>query len=150
MVEKKKVKKVQISITEEQYKEIESTWLALGFSSVSEAARFLLMNKVDEFYRQIKKSQKAVTKLQELKQGVKMLTDSEAAPVQIRKIQEINTPSLETTPTSGNIEKGSPEYAKIISLWQSKNPNFIEPQSVKGLRWWIDETSSKKKIAWWK
>lgn len=148
MATKKQVKKVQISIPYEQYQEIEDMWLDLGFSSVAEAGKFLLMNKVTEFYKQVKKSQTAITRLQDLKATSNNLKSS-VAPVQQAGNQISKTLSAEQQ-TSGYIKKDSTEYKKIISGWQRQNPDCKEPQQVRGLRWWIDKETNKKKMVWWK
>lgn len=142
MVEKKKVKKVQVSIPLERYEEIEKMWIGLGFSSVAEAARFLVMNNVADFYKQVKKSQTAITRLQELKKK----SSAVIAPVQ----SQGKTLSATKQQTSGYIEKGTFEYKRIVADWQKQNPQFVEPIGVKGLRWWIDEKTKRKNIGWWK
>lgn len=147
MTTKKQVKKVQISIPYERYQKIEDMWLDLGFSSVAEAGKFLLMNKVTEFYKQVKKSQTAITKLQDLKATSNNLNSS-VAPVQRAGNQISKTLSAEQQ-TSGYIKKDSTEYKKIISGWQRQNPDFKERQQVRGLCWWIDKETNKKKIGWW-
>ncbi len=147
MVTKKQVRKVQISIPYEQYQEIEDMWLDLGFSSVAEAGKFLLMNKVTEFYKQVKKSQTAITRLQDLKATSNNLKSS-VAPVQQAGNQISKTLSAEQQ-TSGYIKKDSTEYEKIISEWQRQNSDFKERQQVRGLRWWIDKETNKKKMGWW-
>lgn len=144
---KKNVKKIQISIPVEQYQKIEAMWLGLGFSSVAEAGKFLLMNNVADFYKQVSKSQKAITKLRDLKKVSTNLND-EVALVQ-PKSNQISQTSTAKKQTSGYIEKDTFEYKRIVSDWQKQNPNFVEPQGIKGFRWWIDEVTGKKKMGWW-
>lgn len=148
MTTKKQVKKVQITIPRERYEEVENMWLNLGFSSVAEAGKFLLMNNVAEFYKQVKKSQKAITKLQGLKESFNS-SNVEVALVQ-PKVQQTSKTSSATRQTSGYIEKNSFEYKRLIVEWQKQNQDFVEPPNVKGLRWWIDENTNTKKIGWWK
>jgi hypothetical protein len=146
MTNKKTVKKVQISIPCERYPEIEKLWKDLGFSSVAEAGKFLIMNNVDEFFRQVKKSQKAISKLNDLKSASKD-TKVKVAPVQPKKhtSEVVSKEAL----TSGYIPKGSLEYNRIVSSWRKQNPSFNEPNQVKGLRWYIDKGTQKKKMVWW-
>lgn len=148
MGKKKQVKKVQISIPEEQYQKVESLWLGLGFSSIAEAGKFLLMNNVDEFYKQTKKSQRAVDKLKDLKKKYNASV-AEVAPVQAQS-KQINEATSATAQTSGYIEKDSLMYKRIVSEWQKQNQNFKEPPQIKGLHWSIDEKTNKKKMEWWK
>lgn len=147
MAEKAKVKKVQISIPINQYEEVKKLWIGLGFASIAEAGRFLLMNNVAEFYRQVKKSQKAISKLEDLK---KASSDSMAklAHVQAKEHQIGETLSAKKQ-TSGYIEKGSFEYKRLIAEWGKQNQNFVEPQNNRGLRWWVDKDTNKKKFGWW-
>lgn len=148
MTNKKKVKKIQISIPVEQYQKMETMWLGLGFSSVAEAGKFLLMNNVAEFYKQVRKSQTAITKLQNLKESSKS-SNAEVALVQPKNPQT-GKAAPASQQTSGYITKGSFEYRRVISEWRKQNPNFNEPDGIKGLRWWIDETTEKKNVGWWK
>lgn len=148
MGKKKQVKKVQISIPEEQYQKVENLWLGLGFSSIAEAAKFLLMDNVNEFYKQTKKSQKAVAKLKDLKKKANSSV-AEVAHVQ-PKVRQSGKALSANQQTSGYIKKSSIEYERIIAQWQKQNQDFVEPPDVNGLRWSIDEKTNKRKVEWWK
>ena len=129
--DKNKVKKVQISIPYERYFEIEKLWLELGFSSVAEAGKFLIMNNVDEFFREIRKAQRAISKLNDLKKSANNVK-SKVARVQ-PKVQQIVQVKSNKVQTSGYILKDSLEYNRIVANWQEKNPNFKEHTQAKGL-----------------
>lgn len=51
--------------------------------------------------------------------------------------------------TSGYILKDSLEYNRIIANWQEKNPNFKEHTQAKGLHWYVDRDTQRKKMEWW-
>lgn len=119
----KQVRKVQISLPIEQYPEIEERWTSLGFKSVAEAGRFLLMDKVNEFYKDTKKSQRAILRLEKLKQQNK--TDSTStAPVQTKPYQH-NRMHQNEEPKIEYIAKESDEYTRLERIKITYSDNLI-------------------------
>ncbi|WP_413537126.1 hypothetical protein [Carnobacterium divergens] len=146
MNREKQVRKVQISLPIEQYPEIEERWTSLGFKSVAEAGRFLLMDKVDEFYKGAKKSQKAILKLEKLKQQDK--TDSTStAPVQTKPYQH-NRMHQNEEPKIEYIAKESDEYTRLIESFKERKAKFTIPNDIKGLTRHIDDKDVTK-YGWW-
>ena len=151
MNKKKQVRKVQISLPIEQYQEIEERWTSLGFNSVAEAGRFLLMDKVDEFYKDTKKSQRAILKLEQLKQQDK--TDrTSTAPVQTKPYQH-NNMHQDKEHKIEYIAKGSDEYTRLIESFKERKVKFTIPNDIKGITrhvndkgtiiygWWLSDGS---------
>ena len=140
MNKKNQVKKVQISLPIEQYQEIEERWTSLGFNSVAEAGRFLLMDKVNEFCKGVKKSQKAILKLEELKQHAQN-EKAMTAPVQSNSYQDKEYQIQ-------YIAKGSDEYEKLTLLFKQQSPNYKEPNNIKGVTRTVDDKGNTK-YGWW-
>ncbi|TFI73205.1 hypothetical protein [Carnobacterium divergens] len=145
MNKEKQVRKVQISLPREQYPEIEERWTSLGFKSVAEAGRFLLTDKVDEFCKGVKKSQRAILKLEELKQQAqneKALT----APVQTKPYQHSKT-HQDKEPRIEYIAKGSEEYTRLIESFK-KQAKFTIPNDIKGITRQVNDKGTKV-YGWW-
>lgn len=140
MNKEKQVRKVQISLSIEQYPEIEHRWTSLGFKSVAEAGRFLLMDKVDEFYKDTKKSQRAILKLEKLRQQDKIDSTS-TAPVQTKPYQN-EEPKIEY------IAKGSDEYERLIESFKKSKAKFTIPNNIKGITRRVNDKGTKV-YGWW-
>lgn len=146
MNKEKQVRKVQISLPIEQYPEIEERWTSLGFKSVAEAGRFLLMDKVNEFYKDTKKSQRAILRLEKLKQQNK--TDSTStAPVQTKPYQH-NRMHQNEEPKIEYIAKESDEYTRLIESFKKCKAKFTIPNDIKGITRQVNDIGTKV-YGWW-
>ncbi|HDT9276024.1 TPA: hypothetical protein RF512_000600 [Listeria monocytogenes] len=140
------VRKVQISLPIEQYPEIEERWTSLGFKSVAEAGRFLLMDKVDEFYKDTKKSQRAILRLEKLKQQDK--TDcTSTAPVQTKPYQHNRMHQNEEEKIE-YIAKESDEYTRLIESFKERKAKFTIPNDIKGITRQINDKGTII-YGWW-
>ncbi|MBC2135331.1 hypothetical protein HCA93_03280 [Listeria innocua] len=146
MSKEKQVRKVQVSLPIEQYPEIEERWTSLGFKSVAEAGRFLLMDKVNEFYKDTKKSQRAILRLEKLKQQNK--TDSTStAPVQTKPYQH-NRMHQNKEPKIEYIAKESDEYTRLIESFKERKAKFTIPNDIKGITRQVNDKGTKV-YGWW-
>lgn len=116
-----KVRKVQVSIPVEKYDDVESYWVdEMGFDSVSQAAKVLLLGDLGGLAKQFRK----------LSETEKRLKDS-----------------LERL--AANYPVDSDEFEHYMSVMQKRDPNVVAPDGVKGVRVWINEKGYEK-IRWWR
>jgi len=88
-----KVRKIQVSIPEEHYEEIEKRWKAYGYPSLATAAKVVLMGNTAEHVRELRRIESNTDKAKEL------YAKNERAK---NKLQENND---ERTKTSNPVEK---------------------------------------------
>ncbi|GEK92216.1 hypothetical protein [Alkalibacterium kapii] len=151
-----KMKKVQISIPEEQYDELEKRWKSYGYPSLATAGKVLLLGNTGEHLRELRKierniseSEKLFAKNEERKKDIQKTHTQESTTKRPKTSTQDSATKKVGSGSGKNYSRDIEKVERQLEVWFENG--HITAQSfekAKGIRVWTDEKGKKHRAVW--